>query len=484
MKSMMGEGSGGSGSRVSMVSSRRAFLEKTATGMGMLGLSSLLANQSLQAGNPATVGRLNHPPKAKRVIFLFLNGGPSHVDTFDPKPALLKHEGEQPTGKLYKPSKGSGYMPSPFSFRKHGQSGLDVSESLPHLAKVIDDCTIIKSMHTDVPNHEPALLQMHTGNIQPIRPSIGSWALYGLGSLNENLPGYVVLRPSPNIVVGPALWSSSFLPAQFQATSVITSDTRVDKLIANVKNPKFDLKKQREQLDFLQLLNKRHASQRPEESDLDAQIRSMETAYNMQISATDAFDVNGESEDMKERYGKSTFGQSCLLARRLVERGVRFVSVYYTNKGNQPWDTHERHNSQHTQLCQDADKAGAALIADLKSRGLLDDTLVLWGGEFGRTPYAQQNNKNSKDKVKTGRDHHNTAFSYLLAGGGVRGGFSYGQSDEFGMNVAENPVHVHDLHATILHLLGMDHEQLTYRYSGRDFRLTDVHGNVIHDVIA
>lgn len=463
--------------------SRRSMLSKTATGFGMLGLSSLLAHQKLSGANPATIGTVNHQPKAKRVIFLFLNGGPSHVDTFDPKPALKEFEGEQPSGKLYKASKGSGFMPSPFSFKKHGQSGLDVSESLPHLARIIDDCSIIKSMHTDVPNHEPALLQMHTGNIQPIRPSIGSWAMYGLGSLNENLPGYVVLRPSNKIVVGPALWSASFLPAQFQATSVLTSDTQIDKLIANVKNPKYGLEKQRKQLDFLQALNRNHASRRPEEKDLEAHIRSMETAYRMQIEATDAFDLNKETDSMKDEYGRTKFGQSCLLARRLVERGVRFVSVYYTNNSNQPWDTHNNHNKQHPKLCQDADKAAAALITDLKSRGLLDDTLVLWGGEFGRTPYAQQNNKKDKDIAKTGRDHHHTAFSYLLAGGGVKGGYSYGQSDDLGMNVAEKPVHVHDLHATILHLLGIDHEQLTYRYSGRDFRLTDVHGNVVKDII-
>lgn len=459
--------------------SRRSMLEKSTLGLGMLGLSSLLA----KGANPAEVGYINHTPKAKKVIFLFLNGGPSHVDTFDEKPALKQYEGEQPSQKLYKPSKGSGYMPSPFSFSRYGQSGINVSETLPHLSKVIDDCCIIKSMHTDVPNHEPALLQMHTGNIQPIRPSIGSWVLYGLGNLNENLPGYVVLRPSPNIVVGPALWSSSFLPAQNQATSVITANTEIDKLIANVRNQEFNLNQQRKELDFLQLINKKHAALRPDESDLNAQIKSMETAYKMQIEATDAFDLNHERESTKEMYGKTKFGQSCLLARRLVERGVRFVSVYYTNNGNQPWDTHTNHNKGHVRLCNDADKAAAALISDLKSRGLLDDTLVLFGGEFGRTPYAQQNNKKEKDIAKTGRDHHNTAFSYLLSGGGIKGGMTYGESDEFGMNVAEKPVHVHDLHATILHLLGIDHEQLTYRYSGRDFRLTDIHGNVVHDII-
>lgn len=459
---------------------RRQMLEKSAAGIGMLGLAGMLNSPSALAVNPAQAQRPNIAPRARRVIFLFLNGGPSHIDTFDPKPALAEYEGEQPSGKLYKPSKGSGFYPSPFEFHTCGQSGLPVSETLPNLSRVIDDCCVIRSMHTDVPNHEPALLQMHTGNIQPIRPSIGSWALYGLGSMNQNLPGYVVLRPSPKIVVGPALWSSSFLPAQYQATSVITSDMDINKLVANVKNNKYDNRQQRAQLDFLQSLNRMHAERRPGENDLEAQIRSMETAYRMQMEATDAFDISREKESLRDDYGQSAFGRSCLLARRLVERGVRFVTVYYTNNSNQPWDTHSNHDKSHPKLCADADKAAATLIRDLKSRGMLEDTLVLWGGEFGRTPYAEQ----KENKNKTGRDHHHTAFSMLMAGGGVKGGCYFGKTDEFGMGVAENPVHVHDLHATILHLMGIDHEELTYRYSGRDFRLTDVHGHVVHDIIS
>ena len=460
---------------------RRSMLQQTATGFGMLGLAGLLCQQR-GMGMGAKPEAKVVAPKAKRVIFLFLNGGPSHIDTFDPKPALARHEGEQPGGKLYKPSKGSGFYPSPFSFQRHGQSGIEVSETLPEMAKIIDECAIIRSMHTDVPNHEPALLQMHTGNIQPIRPSLGSWALYGLGQENENLPGYVVLRPTPKIVVGPALWSSSFLPAQYQATSVITSDMAVDKLIANIRNPHASRSEQRQQLDFLQKLNRMHAEARPGEADLEAQIRGMETAYRMQAEATDAFDISKEPESIRKDYGDTAFSKSCLLARRLVERGVRFVSVYYVNNGNQPWDTHASHDKRHVELCNDADKASAALIRDLKTRGLLDDTLVIWGGEFGRTPYAQQDK--GKDKEKTGRDHHHTAFSTLLAGGGVRPGTVYGTSDEFGMDAQENPVHVHDLHATILHLLGLDHERLTYRYSGRDFRLTDVHGQIVKGILA
>jgi hypothetical protein len=335
-------------------------------------------------------------------------------------------------------------------------------------------------MKTDVPNHEPALLQMHTGNVQPIRPSLGSWLMYGLGSANENLPGYVVLRPSPKIVVGPALWSNSFLPAEYQATSVITADMQVEKLIANIRNPKLTEPQQREQLDLLGQLNRAHLEKRGGDPELEAQIQAMETAFHMQKQAMHTFDISREPEHVRRMYGDTTFARSCLLARRLVEDGVRFVTVYYTSdKDNQPWDTHANHDARHPKLCADADRAGAALINDLKARGLLEDTLVIWGGEFGRTPYAE-----NREKEKAGRDHHHTAFSMLLAGGGVKGGMAYGATDEFGMHVVENPVHVHDLHATILHLLGLEHERLTYRYAGRDFRLTDVHGRVVQGILA
>jgi ssRNA-specific RNase YbeY (16S rRNA maturation enzyme) len=455
--------------------SRREMLQRSASGFGMLGLMSLLGSRAMAT----TTNGLHHRPRAKRVIFLFMNGGPSHIDTFDPKPALKKYEGKQPGGKLYRASKGTGFMPSPFRFSRCGQSGLDVSETFPEISKVIDDCCVIRSMHTDVPNHEPALLQMHTGNIQPIRPAFGSWLLYGLGSENENLPGYVVLRPSPKIVVGPALWNNSFLPAENQATSIDTSDMKVETMLRHLKNPQFGLKEQREQLDLLAKLNTLHRTQRPGEAALEGEIAAMETAYRMQMAATDVLDVSQEPEHIHEAYGRTPFAQSCLLSRRLVENGVRCVTVYYTNKGNQPWDTHNNHNAGHEKLCVDSDKATAALISDLKSRGLLEDTLVIWGGEFGRTPYAENRNK---DKP-AGRDHHSTAFSMLLAGGGVKPGFAYGQSDELGMNASEKAMHVHDFHATLLHLMGLDHTQLTYRYSGRDFRLTDVHGEVAHELM-
>jgi len=468
--------------RVSLLT-RRQLLHRMCAGFGMVGLAGLLGPQTLVAASESR--KAHFTPKAKRVIFLFLNGGPSHVDTFDPKPALKKYEGQQPTGDLYKKPKGTGFMPSPLQFSRYGQSGIEVSETLPHLARIIDDCCIIRSMHTDVPNHEPALLQMHTGNVQPIRPSIGSWMLYGLGTENQKLPGYVVLRPTPKIVVGPALWSNSFLPAEFQATSVITSDMQVEKLVANIRNPKLTLAEQREQLDLLGRLNAIHLKKHNGDAELNGQIKAMETAFHMQSQAMKTFDIGREPEYIRNAYGATPFARSCLLARRLVEDGVRFVTVYYVSNNNQPWDTHSDHDAQHRKLCLDGDQAAAALITDLKQRGLLDETLVIWGGEFGRTPYAEvRENEKNKQKEKAGRDHHHTAFSMLLAGGGVKGGMVYGASDALGMNVMANPVHVHDLHATILYLLGIDHEKLTYRYAGRDFRLTDVHGRVAHEIVA
>jgi hypothetical protein len=457
------------------------MLGRLAGGAGLLGLAGVMQQKggSAFAANPSLNLQGNLPARAKRVIFLFLNGGPSHVDTFDPKPALLKHEGQKPAEKLYRDGKKGGFMPSPFKFTRHGESGLEFSESVSHLAKLADDVCIVRSMHTDVPNHEPALLQMHTGVVQPTRPSLGSWALYGLGSENENLPGYVVLRPSPRTVVGPALWSNGFLPARYQATSIITREMAIEKLLPHIKSRTFDYGAQRRQLNLLGALNEEHLRERGGDAELEADIRAMETAYAMQMEATEALDLSGETKATREMYGTSRFANSCLLARRLAERGVRFTTVYYTNdKNNQPWDTHKDHNEGHKGLCADADRAAAGLIEDLKQRGLLDDTLVIFGGEFGRTPFAEQ-----KKESKPGRDHHSTAFSYLLAGGGVQGGFAYGSSDEFGMHVQDNPMHVHDFHATVLHLLGIEHEQLTYHYAGRDFRLTDVHGKVATGIL-
>lgn len=466
--------------------SRRSMLQRSGTGFGMLGLAGALQSMGL-LGHPAhagagTLNPLHLPAKAKRVIFLFMNGAPSHVDTFDPKPALSQYEGQQPDGKLYKPSKGSGYMPSPFRFAPQGESGVVMSELFPNLAQCADDLCVIRSMHTDVPNHEPGLLMMSCGNLQPIRPSFGSWLSYGLGNENENLPAFVTLCPG-RPVVGPQLWSNSFLPGEHQGMAVDTNDLDVEKMIANLKHPSLSRPQQRTQLDLLLKLNRKHLLARQDDAILEEQIKAMELSFQMQSEATEAFDVHQETQATREMYGTTPFGQSCLLARRLCERGVRCLQVYYVTKtGKQPWDTHSNNNDSHRKLCADSDRATAALLMDLKARGLLEDTLVVWTGEFGRTPYSQLDKK--RDIKKAGRDHHHTAFTTLLAGGGVKGGLMYGATDELGMVSIENRVHVHDLHATMLHLMGIHHEQLTYRYSGRDFRLTDVHGKVVHDIIA
>lgn len=459
--------------------SRRQWLQSSGMGFGGIGLAGLIRQIEASEKSSASAGSgLHFVPKAKRVIFLFMNGGPSHVDTFDPKPDLKKYEGEKPTKDEQKRAK-AGYVPSPFRFQPQGQSGVVMSELFPHMAKCADDLCVIRSMHTDVPNHEPGLIIMHSGVQQPTRPSIGSWVTYGLGTENENLPGYVVLGPR-RPVVGPHLWSNSFLPGAYQGMAVNTQDMKVDKLVANLNHPSLSRSEQKEQLDLLANLNRLHAELRQRDTGLEAQIQAMEVAFSMQMEASDAFDISKESAKTIEMYGDTLFGRQCLLARRLSERGVRFVTSYYlTPGGNQPWDTHTNNDEQHRKLCEDSDQATAALLTDLKQRGLLEDTLVIWSGEFGRTPYAQPN-----DKGKHGRDHHHTAFCTLLAGGGVKGGMMYGATDQFGMFATENRVHVHDLHATVLHLLGIDHEKLTYRYSGRDFRLTDVHGEIVTGILA
>jgi len=453
--------------------SRRDLLRRAGMGFGILGLAGTLH----AAGRHSSAPRTQLAPRAKRVIFLFMNGGPSHVDTFDPKPALQKHAGEKPTGKLFRAAQ-AGFAPSPFKFAQHGQSGVVLSELFPNLALCADDLCVVRSMHTDVPNHEPGLIMMHSGVQQPVRPSLGSWLSYGLGNENENLPSFVVLAPR-RPVVGPQLWASSFLPGAHQGMAVDTNDMRVEKLVANLRHPTLDRAGQKQQLDLLEALDRLHLESRPGDAALESQIRALEQAFAMQTEAAEAFDISREPEPVRAMYGDTNFGRSCLLARRLAERGVRYVQVYYLSKDdNQPWDTHADNDNRHRKLCADSDRATAALLCDLKRRGLLDDTLVIWSGEFGRTPYEQPA-KNGKP----GRDHHHTGFSTLLAGGGVKGGLTYGATDEFGMNAIEDRVHVHDLHATILYLLGLDHEKLTYRYSGRDFRLTDVHGRVVRDIV-
>jgi Protein of unknown function (DUF1501) len=466
--------------------SRREMLRRTALSFGTIGLAGTMQAAGVLSGSALGAtsssvspgSRTHFTPRAKRVIYLFMNGAPSHVDTFDPKPALKDHEGEQPTGDNGRKKKG-GFMPSPFAFAPQGKSGVVMSELFPNLARCADDLCVIRSMHTDVPNHEPGLLLMHSGNQQPVRPSMGSWVSYGLGTENENLPAFVVLAPRKP-VIGPFLWSNSFLPGAHQGVAVDTNDMQVDKLVTNLRHPTLDHTQQRVQLDLLAELNRRHLAARPGDAALEAQIQAMETAYHMQSEAAEAFDISREPDSLREAYGKTVFGQQCLLARRLCEYGVRYVQVYYLYKdSNQPWDTHSNNDDGHRKLCKDADQATAALLTDLKQRGLLEDTLVVWGGEFGRTPYAQP-----AEKGKPGRDHHNTGFSMFLAGGGVKGGLMYGATDEMGMHAVENRVHVHDLHATMLHLMGLDHERLTYNYSGRNFRLTDVHGQVVQGIVA
>jgi hypothetical protein len=455
--------------------SRRDVLKMMGSGMGTLGLAAAMGQGKLLAADSSLGGKVPHfRPRAKRLIHLFMNGGPSHVDTFDPKPALTTYAGQRPpAANLSTERKTFALMPSPFAFRKYGQSGLEVSDLFPRVAQHADDLCVIRSMHTDIPNHEPGLLMMCCGSNLPIRPSFGSWLLYGLGSESANLPGFVVLCPGRPGVVGPQLWSNSFLPGATQGVHVVNRDVKPGSVFTNLNNPALSRPAQREQLDLLQALNERHAAERSQDAPLQARIESMEMAFRMQTEAQEVFDLGRESKETRELYGKGDFNDGCLLARRLVERGVRVVQLYYDAKEN--WDSHE--STAHHQGCaKRVDQPIAALLTDLKQRGLLEDTLVLWGGEFGRTPTAEGNS--------TGRDHNHYGFSVWLAGAGVKGGLAYGATDEFGFAAVDKRMHVHDLHATILHLMGLNHEKLLYRYSGRDFRLTDVEGVVAQGILA
>jgi hypothetical protein len=429
----------------------------------------------------------NFKPKAKHVIFLFMNGGLSQVDSFDPKPMLDKYDGKPLPGEVPEHERKVGnLMKSPFSFKKYGKSGIEVSELFPHLGDCIDDVCVIRSMRTDIPNHEPSMLMMNVGHIQPGRPSMGSWITYGLGAENKSLPGYVVLCPEVPTTVGPPLWNSAFLPPVYQGTYISDSvkEKKFDpqKLIPNIRNAKFDLSEQKKEIDLLEKLDRLQMQQEhTEDPQLEATLQSMETAYRMQTEAPDVFDVRKVTEATTKLYGDGSTARGCLTAARLVERGVRMVQVYYA-KGD-PWD-HHFDIELHRKNAKDSDQPFAALIKDLKSRGLFDETLIVCGSEFGRTPVVEVGSGFMGGQVHNGRDHNPHGFSMWLAGGGVKGGMTYGTTDDFGWKVVDKPVHVHDLHATILYLLGIDHTKLTYRYSGRDFRLTDVSGNVIHDIIA
>jgi hypothetical protein len=450
------------------------MLQRCGMGLGGLALSGLFDAPVFAGERGPLVPRAPHfPGKAKHVIHLFMNGGPSHVDTFDPKPMLSRYVDKPlPHGNLQTERKTGNALPSPWTFRKYGQSGIEISDLFPNVARCADDLCVIRSMVADLPNHEPSLMLWNCGDPVMARPSVGSWVTYGLGTENQNLPGFVAFSPGGLPIKGAENWQSGFLPGAFQGTYIDPDHTVVEKLIENIR-PATAWAEQRRQLDLLRALNEDHRATRADDSMLDARIESFELAYRMQAEAAEAFDVSRESRRVLEEYGPGVHARQLLIARRLVERGVRFVQAWHGK--SQPWDDHADIGN-HAKLAGQCDRAIGALLADLKRIGLLEETLVIWGGEFGRTPVVEAGTK--------GRDHNPYGFSVWLAGGGVKGGTVYGATDEFGFKAVEKPVHVHDLHATILRLLGFDHERLTYRYAGRDFRLTDVHGRVVDELIA
>ena len=470
---------------------RREFLCRCGMGMGALSLASLFGGfeflNSAQANetytSPLAPKHPHFPGTAKRVIHIFANGGPSHVDTFDPKPSLDNYAGKLlPMENLKTERKTGAAFPSPYKFKKYGKSGIEVSEIFPTVAESVDEMAIIRSMHADVPNHEPSLLLMNCGEARQVRPSMGSWVSYGLGSENQNLPGFIAMCPGGYPIQESQNWQSGFLPGVYQGTYIDTQHTKLEKLIEHIKNNYTSLPEQRQQLDLLQKLNEKHREQRKLDAQLEARVQSFELAYRMQMDASDAFDITREPEHIRKMYGEGTQARQILIARRLLERGVRFVQVWHGQ--GQPWDNHDDIEINHRKLAKECDQAIGALLKDLKQRGMLQDTLVIWGGEFGRTPTVELPTPGSNAGKINGRDHNNHGFTMWLAGGGVRGGYVHGATDEFGFAAAENKVHVHDLHATILHLLGFDHEKLTFRSAGRDFRLTDVHGRVVKDLVA
>ena len=471
--------------------SRREMLRRSGCGLGMLGLATIFgdeaapstANAADGSGNPLLPRPAHFAPTAKRVIHIFLNGGPSHVDTFDPKPLLAKYHGKTlPSENLKTERKTGAAFGSPFRFRRYGESGIEVSELFQNTAQHVDDIAIIRSMHADVPNHEPSLMLMNCGESRLVRPSVGSWVTYGLGTENQNLPGFVSLCPGGLPIVGAQNWQSAFLPGVFQGTHIDTQHTDINRLIENISNPHLSLKSQRQQLDTLAQLNHLHLEDRGNDPVLESRIHSFELAYRMQLEAADAFDITQEPKHVLDAYGKGVNARQLLIARRLVERGVRYVQLWHG--AGQPWDNHDDLEKNHRRLAGQIDQAIGALLTDLKRSGLLEDTLVMWGGEFGRTPTVELPQAGANQGKINGRDHNHWGFTMWLAGGGVKGGQTYGATDEFGFRAVENPVHIHDLHATLLHLLGFDHTRLTYRYAGRDFRLTDVHGNVVDALIA
>ncbi len=464
---------------------RREALCRSGLGLGALALQPLLDDgaSAAAASNPLLPRQPHFAAKAKHVIHIFLNGGASQVDTFDPKPLLQKYAGKKLPGGNLKTERPTGAaFPSPFKFRRRGESGIEVSELFAKTAESIDEMCVIRSMHADVPNHEPSLLLMNCGEARLIRPSMGSWLTYGLGTENQNLPAFIAMCPGGYPIQESQNWQAGFLPGIYQGTHIDTRHTTIEKLIENSRNRYVTTSQQRQQLDLLLELNRRHQQQRQQDSQLESRIQSFELAFRMQQEAAEAFDVSREPKHILDAYGPGTQARQILIARRLVERGVRFVQLWHG--AGQPWDSHDDLAVNHRRLAGQCDQAIGALLKDLKARGMLEETLIICGGEFGRTPAVEMPKKGSNQGKINGRDHNHHGFTMWLAGGGVKGGTVYGATDEFGFKAVENRVHVHDLHATILHLLGFDHKRFTYRYAGRDFRLTDVHGDVVRDVLA
>jgi hypothetical protein len=468
--------------------SRRNALKKTACSFGYLAAAAMANRQAGAAPvNPLTSRQPHFAPRAKRVIFLFMQGGPSHVDTFDYKPGLFRDNGKmhrfddaRTLAKTREIKEHRIYQPL-WDFKQYGQCGQHVSDLFPHIGRHVDDLCFIKGMHTNGVAHGPSTIFLHTGSINLIRPSVGSWVLYGLGTENNNLPGFLTIQPSMGNG-GPRNYSNAFLPAIYQGTAVGRAGvTAKDAKIRNLTNKLLSTSDRKSQFDLLRAINEEQVAVAGADTELEAVINSYELAWRMQSHAPDVLDVDKEPDHIKELYGigetaTDDYGRQCLMARRAAEAGVRYIQVNYGDNSNNPrWDQHSN-LPKHEFHANATDKPVAGLLADLKQRGLLEDTLVWWGGEFGRTPYAQSNG--------TGRDHNSDGFTIFLAGGGVKRGFSYGETDVYGHHAIQNKVHMHDWHATLLHLLGMNHERLTYRHDGRDFRLTDLHGHVVKEIMA
>ena len=463
---------------------RRTFLQRSGMGLGALGLAGILGDAGLapSTASAASFGsqptRQHYPGKAKRVIHFFLNGGPSQVDTFDHKPMLAKYAGQPIPETLATERKTGAAFPSPFKFRPYGQSGIEVSDIFSRIGEHVDDIAVINSMFAHLPNHEPSLMLMNCGDSVQPRPSVGSWVLYGMGSENQNLPGFIALCPGGYPIKDAENWQAGFLPGAYQGTYIDTQFEEVERLIENIRSPHATTAMQRRQLDLLGQVNAEHRASRSDPR-LDARIESFELAFRMQMAASDAFDLSHEPQHIRELYGEGVHARQTLIARRLLERGVRYVQLWHG--ASQPWDHHSGLEGGHRDLARQIDQPVAALLTDLKQRGMFDDTLVIFGGEFGRTPTVELG---ADGGSLLGRDHNQYGFTVWMAGGGIRGGTVHGATDDFGFKAVDQPTSVHDLHATILHLLGFDHERLTYRYAGRDFRLTDVHGKVIGDIVA